>query len=436
MRRILLLLLASLAALPAPSRAQTPDLAGEWEGMMRTPRPAVVKLTLARSGEGWTGTLTAPARRIEGRTVDTVRVSGDTIRLRFAGDLRGLRLRGVVAPDGRVIAGMASAGQNAMPFRLARAGSAEAAALAAEVAAPFDVSHADPDSARIVTEDIPRFWAAVDASTPENRAALLQSMYLDRATPGLQDFTIMRIGDAHALDESLRRFPGYYAAARGSTLRAAEFEPQIRAAFRRMKRLYPDAVFPDVYFVVGTLSTGGTTSGRGLLIGTEVYSRTPESPAEEMQPWMRANFKGIDAVPQLVAHELVHYQQDYAPGESLLRQSLNEGVADFVGELISGRNINPVAQAYGASHEAALWCEFREQMHGTDYSGWLYNGAKSVNRPSDLGYNMGYRIAKAYYRRARDKRRAVRDMLHIQDFDGFVRASGYGDRFACPAKGS
>jgi hypothetical protein len=38
---------------------------------------------------------------------------------------------------------------------------------------------------------------------------------------------------------------------------------------------------------------------------------------------------------------------------------------------------------------------------------------------------MGYRIAKAYYERARDKQRAVSDLLHISDYDGVLVASDY-----------
>ena len=436
MRHLAALLLA-LAALPLPAPAQAPPVrqAGDWEGVIRTPRPAVIRMTLSPSAGGWTGTLSLPARRIDGRAVDSVGVAGDSVRLRFAGDLRGARFDGVLAPDGRTLEGTARVGQSTMPFRLARPGSPQAAAYAAEAAAPFDVSHRHPDSARIVTEDVPRFWAAMDASTPATRAAVLKTMYLDRGTPGLQDFIVLRIGTAESLAEAVERFHGYYRSARASTLRAGSYEPQIREAFRKMEELYPDAVYPDVYFLVGNTSTGGTTSGRGLLIGTEVYGRTPEAPESEMEPWMRAVFGSVEKVPHIVAHELVHYQQDYAPGNSLLRQSLNEGVADFVAELISGRHINPAAHAYADLHEGELWCEFRGQMHGTDMSGWLYNGSRSVDRPGDLGYNMGYRIARAYHERAVDKRRALAEMLKIRDFDAFLAASGYAERFTCPATG-
>lgn len=432
MRHLAALLLAcSALSSPALSQSAPPGHAGSWEGVIRTPRPSVMRVTLARSAGGWTGTVTLPSRRIEGRAVDTVRVAGDTVRLRFAGDLRGLRIDGVLGRDRRSVEGTARAGQNTMPFRLARPGTPQAVAFAAEAAAPFDVSHQHPDSARIVAEDVARFWAAFDASTPATRAAALKRMYLDRGTPGLQDFTVLRIGTAEGLAEAVDRFPGYYRSARASTLRAGTYEPQIRAAFRRMEEIHPESVFPDVYFLVGNLSTGGTTSGRGLLLGTEVYGRTPEAPADEMAPWMRAVFRGVEEVPHIVAHELVHYQQDYAPGNTLLRQSLVEGVADFVAELISGRHINPAAQAYADAHEGELWCEFRAQMDGTDTSGWMYNAARVTDRPSDLGYNLGYRIARAYHERAADKRRALAEMLQIRDFGAFLAASGYGERFTC-----
>lgn len=436
MRHLAALLLACFA-LPSPALPQSapPGQAGSWEGVIRTPRPSAIRVTLASTAGGWTGTVTLPARRIEGRAVDTVRVTGDSVRLRFAGDLRGLRIDGVLGRDRRSMQGVARAGPNTMPFRLARPGSPQAAALAAEAAAKFDVSHQHPDSARIVADDVARFWAAFDASTPATRAAALKSMYLDRGTPGLQDFTILRIGAAEGLAEAVDRFPGYYRSTRASTLRAGTYEPQIREAFRRMEELHPESVFPDVYFLVGNLSTGGTTSGRGLLIGTEVYGRTPEAPAGEMAPWMRAVFRGVEEVPHIVAHELVHYQQDYAPGNTLLRQTLVEGVADFVGELMSGRHTNPAAQAYGDRHEGDLWCEFRAQMHGTDTSGWMYNAARSTDRPSDLGYYVGSRIARAYHERAADKRRALAEMLKIRDFDAFLAASGYPGRFTCPAAG-
>jgi hypothetical protein len=41
-------------------------------------------------------------------------------------------------------------------------------------------------------------------------------------------------------------------------------------------------------------------------------------------------------------------------------------------------------------------------MDKSDLSGWLYNGMGSAEKPGDLGYWVGYRIAKAFYNRRPD----------------------------------
>jgi uncharacterized protein YjaZ len=62
-------------------------------------------------------------------------------------------------------------------------------------------------------------------------------------------------------------------------------------------------------------------------------------------------------------------------------------------------------------------------------SRWLYQGDQSKDRPADLGYYMGYKIAEAYYKRAADKKQAVKDILQIKDFHQFLAASGYAEKF-------
>ena len=45
--------------------------------------------------------------------------------------------------------------------------------------------------------------------------------------------------------------PKYYASIRSQTLQVPRMERRMRAAFEKFKSIYPDAVFPDVYFVIG-----------------------------------------------------------------------------------------------------------------------------------------------------------------------------------------
>jgi uncharacterized protein YjaZ len=68
-------------------------------------------------------------------------------------------------------------------------------------------------------------------------------------------------------------------------------------------------------------------------------------------------------------------------------------------------------------------------MNGTKTSNWLYQGDKSKDRPADLGYYIGYRIAQSYYEHASDKKQAIRDILTVSDFGSFLRDSHYGEKF-------
>jgi uncharacterized protein YjaZ len=63
-------------------------------------------------------------------------------------------------------------------------------------------------------------------------------------------------------------------------------------------------------------------------------------------------------------------------------------------------------------------------MYKPNYSNWIYNAGTAKDRPADLGYYVGYLITRAYYENAKDKRRAVHDILNIQDARAFYEASG------------
>ncbi|HYP27622.1 MAG TPA: DUF2268 domain-containing putative Zn-dependent protease [Blastocatellia bacterium] len=288
----------------------------------------------------------------------------------------------------------------------------------------------DPQKVRFITEDIDNFWRAYDLAGKESdrakRISIYQTEYLDKGSAGLADFVRLRIKSAKDLVAAIETQPKYYASIRPSTLRVREMEKGMRKSFRNFKKLYADAVFPDVYFVIGVSNTGGTTSKNGLLIGAEMYGLTPRTPREELADWMKAVLKPVEKLPAIVAHELIHFNQHYPEPKTLLGKSIQEGSADFIGELISDDTINPDQKSYGDRHEAELWREFQKEMNGASVANWMYNGLSAKDRPTDLGYYMGYKICRSYYKNARDKRQAIRDILEIKDFPAFLAASRYG----------
>ena len=288
----------------------------------------------------------------------------------------------------------------------------------------------DPEKAEIVTSDIGLFWSAYDRATPEDDLIVFRNEYLRKGSPGLKEFTRLRIGSVCDLAATIGARPRYYRNLREGSLRIASFEPSIRKSFVKLKELYPEAVFPPVYFVIGRMSSAGTLSEKGLLIGVDMFGRTADMPEDELSDWHKAVLSSVDRIPYIVAHELIHYQQAPPASRTLLAVSVREGAADFVGELISGGQINPHLHEYGNPREAELWAAFSKEMDGEDLSNWLYQGERAKDAPADLGYYIGYKIAESYYIRAADKKLAVFEILKAKDFKAFLEKSGYAEKFA------
>lgn len=283
----------------------------------------------------------------------------------------------------------------------------------------------DPQTAKIITTDIDNFWVAYDQSDSLD-SDIFKKEYIDKGTPALKAFMKNRIGSAEALTSTMRKAPEYYASLREVSLQPAGMEAQVLEIFSKLKELYPDAVFPDVYFVIGRGNSGGTTFKKGLIIGVEMYGKGPDVPIDELNQWQQSVLKPVDEIPYIIAHELIHFQQKY-DGGSLLAASIKEGSADFIGELISGRHINEHVHEFANPLEKELWEEFQSKMNEKNYDGWLYSSTKG--RPNDLGYWMGYKIAESYYKTSTDKKAAIEAIMRINDFQKFLEKSGYAEKF-------
>jgi len=277
----------------------------------------------------------------------------------------------------------------------------------------------DPRAVTFYTDDVKQFWKLVDQYPDKLTGNILQSQYIDIGTIGLKGFIQNRIESGKHLSKVFAGSRDYYLYVRPFTLSIDEKKERFYQCFEKFEELYPPAVFPDVYFVIGANNTGGTTFPQGLIIGAERFGK----PGDGHHPPI-----DIDAVDKLITHESVHFQQRYAKDNSLLAQCVREGAADFICELVTGKHSGSIeTYAYGDSHLEELWQEFAGRMYESDWKGWLYY-QKDSSRPKDLGYWMGYRICKAYYNASADKQQAIADILNIQDFRKFLEISKFNGK--------
>lgn len=298
------------------------------------------------------------------------------------------------------------------------------------------------------TDDLLRFYQAFDSVLTTRDTAqqntFIQKLYVDKASQGLKEFMVLRGGSTPKWQAFMEKDKAALLEKKPWILSVLKQEPEIRKRIALFKRIYPAFRDGDIYFCVGINNSGGTIDNRTVYMGTEV--------AANSQPnW---------AVP-LVLHEFVHTQQwtqrnkdrilkseqlekEYtASHKQLLGRCIEEGMADFVAELVYEQAlavVNPSGHtAFGLAHEQLIWDAFQKEMYAeVDWKGgWLY-GKQEIDGQQirDLGYFVGHQICKHYYQKARDKQAAIRYMIELNLTDEnakrFLSASGYASAKKSP----
>jgi hypothetical protein len=266
-------------------------------------------------------------------------------------------------------------------------------------------------------EDVSRFFAIYDAAAGQPSAEQLQRDYLDRGSEGLGHFAKMRRITGARIADTLAKEPQIYSQAK----RCMDVLPRVRervtVALRTLIQLYPQAKLPSVTIAVGRGKPVGVGSPvTGIQIGLEALCAT-----EYMHPNVEDRFVYV------IAHEYAHVQQ-YQPlvdkeHPTVLEGSLMEGAAELTAELMAGSVSNIAQAAMAKGREREIETAFLADVDKTDVSAWLYNGTRE--KSGDLGYWVGYRIAKTYYQRAADKQQALREILDMTDPKALLAKSGW-----------
>jgi hypothetical protein len=272
----------------------------------------------------------------------------------------------------------------------------------------------DPFAARVRYEDVDRFYRVFDAAKGKPDAERLRRDYIEAGSQGVRDFVPNRIKSPEALAAAIAKNPEVYERARRCRAVLPQLERRTRSVYLAFQAVLPEAKLPDTTILIGGNNSGGTAKPSGVLIGLEVMC-DPKPGGLPLEV----------SLTHLVAHELAHTQQAGFGGPTLLAAALNEGLADFVGELISGSPLNAELYARMEPRAGEVERAFAAEMNGVDKSRWLYNGPGTEAWPRDLGYWMGYRIARSFYDRAPNKRAAVQSMLKSTDAQAFLAASGW-----------
>lgn len=274
-----------------------------------------------------------------------------------------------------------------------------------------------PPSPEILVEDVERFYRIYDAANGRPTAEQLQRDYIDAGSEGLHTLARLRNVTGARIAETLARNPKIYSNAKRCLAVLPRVKERVQVALGTLSRLNPEARFPPVAVVVSRGKPAGIGyPDTGIQIGLEAVCA-----ADFMNPNVE------DRLVHVISHEYVHVQQAPALAAkddlTVLERSLVEGNAEMISELISGLAGQAHFPGLTRGREKEIETAFLADQDNTDLSAWLDNS--TMEKPGDLGYWVGHRIAKSYYQHATDKAQAVRDMFEMTDAKAFLAKSGW-----------
>lgn len=282
------------------------------------------------------------------------------------------------------------------------------------------LSAAAPGAGPVIQiEDVASFYRLYDATGGHPTADQLQHDYLDQGSAGLHNLAKARDVTGVRIADTVAKHPELYANAKRCMAVLPRVRARLAAALQKLGELYPEARFPPVTIAVGRgkpVAIGAPDTG--VQIGLEALCA-----ADQLNPDVEERFVHV------IAHEYVHVQQPESLANddhpTVLEGAIGEGAAEFVAELVSGQVGYSQFAVLTKGREKEIETAFVPDEDKQDLSKWLYNGEGTREWPGDLGYWVGYRIVKAYYQHAPDKRLALREILQMTDPKAFLAKSGW-----------
>ncbi|MFL5808907.1 MAG: hypothetical protein ACJ749_05255, partial [Flavisolibacter sp.] len=288
---------------------------------------------------------------------------------------------------------------------------------------------------KVFTSDVDNFWIAYDSVQASNdslrQIQLIKNLYIDKGTEGLKAFIKERDYTPELWLQLIKKHPKFWNSVRANTFTVPSKAKEIEASLYKLQELYPHMRPARIYFAIGGINTGGTTSGNLVLIGTEIATGNSTTDVSEFpNKWLADVFhqQNTDNLVAVNIHEYVHTQQN-GDSKDVLSQAIKEGSADFITELVMGSPLLNNYLQYGRQHEMELKESFKEIMFSDFYRDWLYNGG-GAETVADLGYFMGYAISKAYYDRTKNKKKAIKNIIELnysnpKTVEKFLKKSNY-----------
>jgi hypothetical protein len=290
----------------------------------------------------------------------------------------------------------------------------------------------------VITTPIDRFWNYFDKALKDKvHAKKHLSEFICEGSNALKDYYHIRYENTENMYRVMvQKNPEYYNYLKRffTKERLKNVSQESELMMQRFSKIYPKAVFPKTDLVPDLINGTGTLTESSLYIGVDMFAKSSSMPLKNLNDWQISTITEFENMKYDLVHELMHFQQSYSDFENrelLLGKIIEEGVCDFLVSLLTtGNQVSPGVQKnldYLKIEENYQFVmnELKRDLYSGNLSNWMHNGGAIKDRPSNLGYTMGFLISKSYYEKSSDKKKAVFELLNTNNFKIIIQESDF-----------
>lgn len=282
----------------------------------------------------------------------------------------------------------------------------------------------------IITSDIDLFYATLDRMERDGYyESIVQTDYFDKGSDGLKALIEKDGLNARDFMMYMKEHAPFFASIRPHILDKTKYVALTERVLKEFDALLPDSKYQPVFFLIGQNRHGGTLTDAGFTI--ELQKNVLGLPNIEWGAFDSLHFLPHRDLDYMIAHEQVHVTQPFVPlSQSLLRMTLNEGIADYVALKLADKKGNHSAYTYGDQHYNQLkeeWLSDLDAPISDVRSKWIWNWGANMERPNDLAYYIGFKIAESYCLNQTNHAEAIRQLVFTQDYEQVFRESGFAE---------
>ncbi len=281
----------------------------------------------------------------------------------------------------------------------------------------------------IYFDDINNFWRSYEQYLQCNSDSCVQAVvkneYLPNSSKCYKELLSEKRFDVSAVYQ-FWKYPLFLSSIKSWSQQLYTLKDSILFFCNKAQQLYGKNSLNDIYFMVSSWNQGGTVVPSGLSIGIQYFCGYDSLNVSEIGKIKAGNISSRDKLIPVIIHEQIHKWRKYENTQYVYEACMREGNCDFAAYMVTGQIVASKERwAYFETIKDSITTIFKKEYKAKrNANDWVSIESKKFDFGA-AGYYVGFKICEAFYSRAKNKTKAMRQIIEMKDAEQILKKSHF-----------